>query len=219
MDWLARTTLTAATCRNSQEVNLSTDSGYVAQFTLAPGEARETLIPLQIPARSSMDLVATTPSPGCREVDQSSNVRVQLSDLVFTEVEQPGVGIADVVGFHSQETAPSGEAWRWIDGSSGELRLVSTSNRPTVVMLAGDIQSPLCQASQQVYISVDGQPIQSVAALVDSTTPIALQLEFSPFAEKLVKFSSSSQGCMVPGDDRVLGPKLQDLRLVSSTQE
>ena len=215
MEWIARTTATAAKCPNGQRVRVATSGGFALDFTLDPRESKEILIPLRIPARDNVDLVMDTPSPGCPNAEQPSDVGVQIRDLRFQDVNQPGVEIVESIGFHPEESAPSGDVWQWIDGSTAQLKLMSTSNRPTSVILTGEVQSPLCEPSQDVLVEIDGQNSQSLTTTVDATTPLLLPLNFGPYGEVQVTFTTSTQGCRVLGDDRLLGPKVQDITLVS----
>jgi hypothetical protein len=216
MEWIARTTAMAAECPNGQRVQLATSGGFSADFTLSPGESREILLPLRIPARAGVDLIMETPSPGCSNTEQPADVGVQIRDLLFQDVNQPGVEIVESAGFHPEETGPSGEVWRWIDGSTAQITLMSTSNRPTAAVLTGIIQAPLCQTSQEVHVDVDGERVQSLRVTADSATPLIQPLNLDPFGEVQVTFTSSSQGCTVPNDDRLLGPKVQGVSLVSA---
>lgn len=216
LEWITRTTLTAADCTNSQEVQVSTSEGFSETFQILPNEQREIDIPLRIPAQSGVEIHFETNSRGCLQSGQSSPAGVRLDDLRFSVTNQLGVEIATFLGFHSEETSGSGETWRWIDGSEGVLRLLSTSDETATVTVTGSLQAAPCQPSALVDVKVDGRLVEPVVITAQDLSPISIAIELEPFGSASVAFATASDGCKVDGDERLLGPKLQNLRIAST---
>lgn len=216
MEWIAQATVLAADCPNEQSVEVSTVSGYRNTFRLAPGEVREVLIPLRVPSRSNAVVSIATPSPGCMQDGEAVPVGVRISDLRFTTNRQPGADITEFNGFHPVEFGESGDVWRWMNGNSGVIEILSTSDEPTTVTVTGQLQGPLCSPSDVVSVSADGNADQSFTVTPETAVSFVVPLSLQPFASATVGFSSASAGCFVDGDDRLLGPKVQNLRISSS---
>lgn len=216
VELIARTTLTAATCPNEQKVQLVTSSGYSESLRILPGEEREVFIPLRVPAQDKVVVRVMTPSAGCPQGEYSRPVGVRMTDLRFTSNRQPGADIATLTGFFPEETGPSGETWRWIDGDTAIAQLLSTSSEPITVALSGSLQSPPCQTTQVVEVTVDGRLVQAVTVTAQALTPLKVPIDLDPFEAASITFSSSTPGCLVASDERLLGPKVQSIDISSS---
>lgn len=218
VELIARTTLTAATCPNEQRVQLATSSGYSESLRILPGEEREVFIPLRVPAQDKVEVRVMTPSAGCPQGEDSRPVGVRMTDLRFTINRQPGADIATLTGFFPEEIGPSGETWRWIDGDAAAVQLLSTSIEPTTVTLSGSLQSPPCQRMQVVEVTVDGRLVQAVTVTAQASTPFTVPIALDPFGAASIAFTSSSPGCLVVGDERRLGPKVQGIVISSAAR-
>lgn len=216
MEWIARTTLLAADCPNGQSVEFSTASGYKNAFRLSPGEVREVLIPLRVPSRGNTRVNISTPSQGCVQDGKSVPVGVRVSDLRFTTNQQPGADVAAFTGFHPVESTDVGDVWRWINGDTAAIKVLSTSDQPTTVTVTGQLQAPLCSVTDVVNVSADGKVIQSLTVTPDTASSFVVPLSLEPFASAAVAFAAASTGCLVEGDERLLGPKVQNLSISSS---
>ena len=216
MEWIAQTTVLAADCPNEQSVEVTTDSGFRNALRLAPGEVREVLIPLRVPSKRNAVVSIATPSPGCMQGGEAVPVGVRISDLRFTTNRQPGADITEFNGFHPVEFGDSGDVWRWMDGNKGAIEILSTSDEPTTVTVTGQLQAPLCSPSDVVSVSADGNANQSFTVTPETAVSFVVPLSLEPFASATVGFSSESTGCFVEGDERLLGPKVQNLGILSS---
>lgn len=219
MEWLAGTTVFAAECPNEQVVEITTESGFAQELQLTPGEQRDVLIPLRIPAKGSEVVQVRALSPSCVKPGEEEPVGVRISDLTYLTNSQSGAEAAAFSSFHPEEFSDSGDMWRWMDGDISSFEVISTSNRNTIASVTGQLQAPLCQPNGYVRVEVESQTTQTLPVTVDSTTNFVLPLALSPFGRATVTFVSSNPGCFVEADERLLGPKVQNLRIESTFQE
>ena len=216
MEWIARTTLEAADCPNDQTVELRTSSGFKEAMSLDPGEQRDVFIPLRIPSKGHVTVNVLTGSEGCAQEEEASPVGVRISDLRFSTNQQSGADIAKSTGFHPVETSDSGDVWQWMNGDSSAIQVISTSNDASTVTVSGQIQAPLCKPADVVTVTVGGNAVQTLTVTPGAVANFVLPLSLDPFASATIGFTASSPGCFVDGDERLLGPKVQNLRVSSS---
>ena len=216
MEWIASTTIAAANCSNDQSVEILTNSGFKQDFVLAPGEQREVFVPLQVPSQSNVTLTFVTKSQRCEQEGEMDLVGVAISDLRYSTNQQPGADIAAFEGFHQLESAESGDMWRWIEGKDGSIQVFSTSSKPTTVVLSGQLQAPLCAPADVVQATMNEEVVVRANVTPWDTSSFEVLLILDPFESETLNFSSASDGCFVEGDDRLLGPKVQNLSVASS---
>lgn len=205
--------MTAAQCANEQAVVILVDGVERESTAIAPGERREFLIPLRVPARSFSDVQIQTPFPGCLQEGESSAVGVRLEDASFTRASDPNGHVVVQSGYWDPEEDSEGGLWRWGNDSTGVLEVFSTDPNPRTTLFSAELQAPPCAQPQTATISVDGSVALRLPIAPGQPFAVDVPVPLDEFGEAIVEITTDFPGCSVEGDDRLLGVALKDPRV------